>query len=456
MQIGGVGGSAQGLGAGLRLRAASGPIPAASAGPRLALRDFASAVRDLGDALAELRRAGKHRESLGRGREASAVSAADVGLGSTPSAAVLRSTEEINATPGEVVDPDGQFDIAGPGGANLEPGASVSTGAFFLNGQRINVSESATINAVLDSITASDAGVTATWDGAEEKVVLTQNTPGVEGEIEFTGDSSGFVAAMKLDGAALEFGASNDSQKDIATVPQLADIASGDFTINGITFQVDRANDSLGDLIRTINASEAGVSAYFDTASGKFAVRALGARSLVLDDGTSGLFGALGIEEGVYRGSRAGRSVSLANASELRRELRELTQSLGQVFQGNVEGYAAGAAAVIRGSVVKELEATFESVLDRSGSEQLRSGLGLDLGAKSGSFRTLVVDDVALGRALRRDKVDVVDLLFSEQRADGVSGLLERLDKVLERAFTQLAGMLAPEEALGLRLDVSG
>jgi len=456
LQIGGITGGWNGLGAGLRFRATGGPAASADPGPRLALRDFASTVRDLGDALEELRRAGKHRESLGRGRGASAVSAEDLGLGSTPSPAVLRSTEEINAADGEDVDPDGRFDVAGPGGPNFETGVTVGEGAFLVNGQRINVSASASIHDVLASITGSAAGVTATWDSAEERVVLTQKTPGVEGEIDVTGDTSGFVAAVKLAGATLEFGASNDSQKDIAAVPQLAGITNGDFEINGVTFQVDTSRDSLGDLIRSINASEAGVTAYYDTSSGKFSVRAQGRRSLALDDGTSGLFGALGIAAGVYRGSPSGRAVSLVDEGGLRRELRGLAESFGKVFEGQVEGYAVGAAAVIRGSLVKELEAAFDGALDKSGGERLRSGLGVDLGARAGSFRALVLDEAALGRALRRDEAELVDLLFAEQREDGESGLLERLEGVLERAFTQLAGMLAPEEALGLRLDVSG
>jgi flagellar capping protein FliD len=559
LEIRGTTWAARPLGAGLWLREIGGGSPPALGGPRLALRAFASSVRELGDTLAELRRAGKHRDSAARGRGASAVSSMDLGLGSTPSAARMRSTEQVNAAPtsystseprwlgsssaavmiggvydgsngdttltftatvggtissgavrlevtdgagrvidtlgvgsgqagqaqtlsnglelsfrngnvrtgdsfevevsasvGAAVNPYGRFNATGLNGPNFEPGVSVSTGAFWINGQRINVSAAATIHGVLASITASDAGVTATWDDDEEKVVLTLDTPGTGGSIEITGDTSGFVAAVKLTGATLEVGASNDSQKNIGDVDALADIASGDFTINGVTFQVDRANDSLSDLIRAINASEAGVNAYFDPTSGKLAVRALGAQSLVLDDGTSGLFGALGIAEGVYRGSRAARSVSLANPGALRRELRELTQSLGKVLQGDVEGYAAGAAAVIRESLVKELEAAFEDVLDKTGNEQLRSGLGLDLGTKTGSLRTLVIDESALGRALRRDEEELVDLLFAERREDGRAGLLERLDGVLERAYTQLAGMLAPEEALGLRLDVSG
>jgi hypothetical protein len=549
------------FGASLRFRpTVSSSLGAAGGGaPKLALATFAGRVRDLGDALRDLRLAGRHTDSAGRGRAAAAVSRHALGLDLTPSPAELRSSEEVNtvatsyathapgwtgastaaasidgvydgaqgdstltftvtsggdigvddvslevtdgggqpvesivvtaaqgsgatvlsnglelafgsgtlqagdtfeldvsASVGSAVDPDAAFDGTGDDAPGFEPGVVVDAGAFWVNGQRITVGASDSIESILSSINGSAAGVTATFDDLEERVVLTQNTPGSLETIEVTGDTSGFVAAVKLDDAELEFGTRNDIEEDIDEVAGITGLTSGTFAINGVEFTVDVAEDSLGDMIRWINSSEAGVLAYFDETSGYFSVRAKGSGSVVLDDGTSGFFTALDVVEGTYRGERNGRDVSFRDRSALHRELRELSEALAPVFQGEVGGYGVGAAKVIRSALTKELEATFETFLGREGDERLRSGLGIDLGESKNGVRSLEIDGGALARALKRDEEELRDLLFSEQREDGRSGLLERLEKALESAYGQLAGMLSPEESLGLRLDVVG
>ncbi|MEZ6018397.1 MAG: flagellin hook IN motif-containing protein [Planctomycetota bacterium] len=559
MQIGGVTGASSGFGAALRFRAQAPPSAASAASPKLSVRDFAANVRQLGDALSELRLGGRHFDISGRGRSAAITSDRDLGLDLTPSPAIRRSSEEINSTStsfgpeapdwqgastsaagvggtyngangdttltftatlggivgaspvalevtdgnGQVIDtislgvgdvgvaqtlsnglevtldsglvvlgdsfdvdvsasvgaavnPDGAFDQTGASGPNFEAGLGVTSGAFFVNNQRITVSASDTLHDVLATITNSNAGVTATFDTQSERVLLTQNTPGSLERIDLAGDSSGFLDAVKLTNSSLEFGSRNDSEKDIDDVATLSSITNGDFTINGVTFSVNTAEDSLGALIRQINASDAGVYSFFDETTGRFNVRALGQRSLVLDDGTSGIFSALGIDDGVYRGDPAGRKVSFKDESALKRELRDFSQALVKAFEGDVGGYGVGAAKVIRDSLTAALEGTFDTFLDKSGNERLRSGFGLDLSARANQQRTLVVDQAALGRALRRDEDQLADLLFSEERKDGRAGLLERMGTALDRAYRQLEGMLSPEEAIGLRLDVSG
>jgi len=39
---------------------------------------------------------------------------------------------------------------------------------------------------------------------------------------------------------------------------------------------------------------------------------------------------------------------------------------------------------------------------------------------------------------------------------NGRAGLIERLEGALQKAYDQLEGVLSPEEAIGLRLDVNG
>lgn len=357
---------------------------------------------------------------------------------------------------GSAVNPDGRFDRTGEDGPNFEEGVVVTNGDFFVNGERIRVQDNKTINDVAALITASNAGVSAVFDTESERLVLTNTEPGSTAPIDLTGDTSGFLAAMKLVGASMEIDVVRDLDVEFENAEQFGEVSSGDLTVNGVTFSVNTATDSLGDLIRQINASEAGVTAFYDDQSGRFSIRARGSQSLVLDDGATGFFAALDIQEGVYRGERAESQVSFRSEAGLRRGLGELVKELSAVFEGDVKGYASGAAKVIRDSLVAALEGTFDSLYDKEGADRLRSGLGLDVGEKEGEFRSLVIDSAALTKAVRRNERDLSTLLFSQQSKDGRAGLVERLEGALDDAFAQLEGMLSPEDAIGLRLDVSG
>ena len=100
MQIWGNGSSPTQLGGGLRIRALGTRTSSggSGAGSGLSLRGFAADVRELGDALKSLRLGGRFRTS-GSDRDAIFYSRSDLELGSDPTAATIRSTEEVNTTP---------------------------------------------------------------------------------------------------------------------------------------------------------------------------------------------------------------------------------------------------------------------------------------------------------------------------------------------------------------------
>ena len=97
--------------------------------------------------------------------------------------------------------PDAAFNGNGANAPFFDPGLSVGTGKFTVNGVEIDVKANDTINSVLAKITTSAAGVTATYDSATELVTLTARE-GNTGPITLGADTSGFLAAVKLDGTA--------------------------------------------------------------------------------------------------------------------------------------------------------------------------------------------------------------------------------------------------------------
>ena len=100
------------------------------------------------------------------------------------------------------VNPDNPFNGTLNNGPNFDPSHSVTAGSFTVNGVVISVSASDSVNSVLDKITNSGAGVTATFDAVTEKVVLTQNMSGSQNSITVGNDTSGFLAATKLAGGS--------------------------------------------------------------------------------------------------------------------------------------------------------------------------------------------------------------------------------------------------------------
>lgn len=199
------------------------------------------------------------------------------------------------------VNPDNPFNGTGNDDPNLEKGFSVSDGSFDINGTSIDVNASDTLNDVLDRINQSDAGVTATFDSASETVRLTHKTAGAGQDIVLANDTSGFVAATKLDGATATPGTDKDADLTLAEVGAFSAVQSGSISINGVAIDIDVDTDSLNDIIDRISTSEAGVQASFDSSSQRVSLRAESTSSqMELAGGSTNFFMAVGISEGTY------------------------------------------------------------------------------------------------------------------------------------------------------------
>ena len=202
---------------------------------------------------------------------------------------------------GSAVDPDKAFNGTRNDNPDLESGLRVSDGSFQINGSTIEVNASDTLNVVLDRINQSNAGVTATFDAGTESVLLTQNTTGSTPDIVLENDTSGFLVAMKLDGATATAGEDAEPDKSLAEVTAFSTVQSGNISVNGVSIDIDVNADSLNDVLDRISASAAGVTASFDSASQKVTLASDNADSqMILSDGGTRFFSTVGISEGTY------------------------------------------------------------------------------------------------------------------------------------------------------------
>jgi hypothetical protein len=368
------------------------------------------------------------------------------------------------------VDPDKPFNGTGVDNPNLETGFSVTDGSFEINGVTIDVNASDTINTVLDRINQSGAGVTATFDTATEKVVLTQNTPGATQDIVLGNDTSGFLAAVKLDGA-VAFAGESASEMPLAEVENLASIQSGSFSVNGVSIAIDVNTDSLTDVLDRITASAADVTASFDSTTQLVSLVSDNTNNeLVLDSGTTNFFPALEISDGTYNAENdqiqasgvsiaeissrlvesviadtadtgdqefKAKEVNAADAEMLGTLVHVIADSMNALFDDAVfRSSPSNMLEGFRNEIKSAVSATFDSEGPQFNTD---IGIHFDFQDKSeGVFKFSHTDQRRLANALTTPEgwASVQNMFFGNES----NGLLNRLHDILSAAESRLAG----------------
>lgn len=225
---------------------------------------------------------------------------------------------------------NGTSDIAGPLNAsdnvsaltlaNLRTGAAPTAGTFTVNGQKITVATTDSLQGVFDAISTATAGdVTATYDHTTDKVTLTSagnNTI----TLGAANDTSNLLRVLKLANNGGDTVTSSGALGALKTSGALDSaglrtaINSGDqtFSINGVSISYNAATDSLSTVLKRINASTAGVTASYDSAQDRvvLANNTTGDLGLTLSEAAGGLLGALGLTGGTLaRGQNAEFSI---------------------------------------------------------------------------------------------------------------------------------------------------
>jgi flagellar hook-associated protein 2 len=193
-------------------------------------------------------------------------------------------------------------------GAAVNPAATLNAsgiatdetaGTFSINGVQFNVDPATqSLNSILSAITGSSAGVTASYDALNDRVSLTNTTPGDTSVINLgaTGDTSDFLARIAVSGATQSTGGGGStvatSTRNIGAIDATevlnavsfanGAITAGSFSINGVSINVDPTQDTILDVIGEINGSDAGVDASYDTATDSIRIvsRTLGSRTI--------------------------------------------------------------------------------------------------------------------------------------------------------------------------------
>ncbi|MEA3364992.1 MAG: flagellar cap protein FliD N-terminal domain-containing protein, partial [Candidatus Hydrogenedentes bacterium] len=211
------------------------------------------------------------------------------------SATVARSSAVL----GEAIDPDAALSSSGIT-------SDLTAGDFTINGTTFTLDpDTQSLNDILTQINSGGAGVTATYDPIEDKVTLENDTAGDTSIINLGGsaDTSNFLTAIGLIGAQQSTGGNGStvvtSSRNLGAVDpgqtlnlssfRNGAITAGGFRINGVQINVDPTTDTLESIIGAINASDANVTATYDSTNDTIRVVSdvLGSRTIAFESGTS-------------------------------------------------------------------------------------------------------------------------------------------------------------------------
>ena len=201
-------------------------------------------------------------------------------------------------------------DVSGVTLASLGTGTALTAGAFTVNGARVTVDLTDSLQGLFAKInTATSGAVTAAYDSTNDKITFSSSSAIVLGS---STDSSNFLSVSRLANNGTGSIASSGSIGAATPTATLANArlktpitavdssGNGSFTLNGIAISYNTGTDTLNSLISRINTAGAGVTAAFDPLADKVTLQnnSTGDVGFSVVESSGGLMGALGLTTG--------------------------------------------------------------------------------------------------------------------------------------------------------------
>ena len=201
-------------------------------------------------------------------------------------------------------------DVSGVTLASMPTASAITAGDFTVNGARVSVATTDSLQDVFDAIsTATGGDVTAAYDSATDRITLSSASEVVLGA---SNDTSNFLTVAKLanngTGTITSANGLGTVDRDAALVDARLKTAitavdgsgAGTFAINGVDIAYNVNDDSIDDIIDRVNAAGAGVTAGYDAAADRMTLTntSTGDIGLGVSEAAGGLLEALGLTTG--------------------------------------------------------------------------------------------------------------------------------------------------------------
>ena len=185
----------------------------------------------------------------------------------------------------------------------------ITDGTFTVNGERIDITTSASLQDVFDAISTATSGtVTGTYNPTTDVIQLSSASEIVLGSAN---DTSNFLQEAQLfnNGTGTISSANGLGKIQTSTALDSANFSTavsdggsgaGEFKINGVSIAFDGSNDSLENIIDRINQSNAGVIASYDAVSDRVLLtnESTGDLGVSTEDITGNFLTATGLDTG--------------------------------------------------------------------------------------------------------------------------------------------------------------
>ena len=204
---------------------------------------------------------------------------------------------------------NGSADVSGLILSDAAFPTSITAGTITVNGAQVSISTSDSLQDVFDNInTATGGAVTGSYDSGTDLISLSSASEIVLGSAT---DSSNFLESARLFNNGT---GSLSSSSSLGSVKQSSPLDSGNFAtaisdggggageflINGVSISFSTSDDSLENVISRINASEAGVSASYDSVNDRVTLtnKETGDLGVGVSDVTGNFLAAVGLDSG--------------------------------------------------------------------------------------------------------------------------------------------------------------
>lgn len=201
-------------------------------------------------------------------------------------------------------------DVSGLTIANLPTTSAVTAGTFSVNGQKVTVALTDSLDQVFTAIsTATSGAVTASYDSVTDKITLS----GATVELGAANDTSNFLSVMKLannNGASpvVSSGKLGSVNKSLtlanarlqSAITAVDGTGAGSFSVNGVSISYNVNTDTLAGVLQRINQSGAGVTASYDSTNDRVSLvnNVTGDIGIGVSETAGGLLDALGLTGG--------------------------------------------------------------------------------------------------------------------------------------------------------------
>jgi len=391
-------------------------------------------------------------------------------------------------------------------------------GTFTINGQQISVQATATTSDPADTLqevftrihTATGGDVTASYVPATDKVTLT-SASNAEILLGSAADTSNFLEVLRLSNSGTSSISSTSSLGTVRFTAALASAnfattisdggsGSGKFKLNGVEIAFNASTDTLGDVLRRINESNAGVTASYDTVNDRISLtnKATGDLGLALEDVTGNFLAATGLTAGSFQRGRdllytvngggqlsshsnsigedssglSGLTVNVIQAGDVTVEVTSDRAKIKQAITDFLDEYNK-AQALIDTNIASSTDAqghvtagTLAGESDAYGiASELRRQVNATFAFMSGTLNRLEDmgltsngdnDNLTLSDSAKLDEVLSANLsevkhLFTHTSADetALTGLAVSLDAYLERLVGDDGTLIGKQDTLG-------